>query len=69
MVLSLIKNKRGMNMNDKVAIKQYKPNAHIKMYANDIYMKKIKAKAKQEGLTLSSYLFGLVKKDLKRGGA
>ena len=48
-------------------MKKKEVNKHIKMYASDEHLELIKDKAKHEGLTYSNYLFGIAKKDLKRG--
>lgn len=44
-----------------------KPKNHIKMYASDEHIKKVKNLAEDEGLTQSGYLFSLTKKELKKG--
>ena len=41
-------------------------NKHIKMYATDSHLDKVKKAAKEEGLTQSAYLLTLTNKDLKR---
>jgi len=48
-------------------MKKKEVNKHIKMYADEKHLELIKNKAENEGLTYSNYLFGLAKKDLKRG--
>jgi hypothetical protein len=43
-------------------------NKHIKMYATEEHLIKVKEAAKEEGLTHSAYLLTLTNKDLKRRG-
>ena len=43
-----------------------KAKAHVKMYADDDFIKALQAKAKEEGLTQSALIFTTMKKVIKK---
>ena len=45
---------------------KYVPKPHVKMYANDDFIKSLKDFAEQEGLTLSAFIFLTMKNKIKR---